>query len=198
MNSLISTPESRAFTGGRERKQRSASLCNLTLIFSSARRQNTSLSSPSGWVCMCRQQQCVPVCVWVHGPHWGNSASNNRPNRVGFLRSLQPQTFICFPPPADTVMDVSRKSAPHFCTGPSLIVYSIASNLWRELDGRGPVLKTTSVSHWNPETYWKEQEKNHFYSNLMLLLRWASLLLLLRVIFERFLGLVLNYVMLQT
>lgn len=139
---------------------------------------------------------CACVCVWVHGPRWGNSASNNRPNRVSFHRSLQPQTFIRFPPPADTVMDGSRKSALHFCTGPRIIVYIIASNLWRELDGRGPVLKTTSVSHRNPETYWKEQEKNNFYSNKMLLLRCASLLLWLEVIFERSLTLVLNFDML--
>lgn len=162
MNSLISTPESRAFTGGRERKQRPASLCNLTLIFSSARRQNMSLSDPSGLVYTRRQQRCAfacVVCAWTHGPRWGNSASNNRPNRVGFHRSLQPQTFICFPPPADIVMDGSRKSAPHFCTGPRIIVYSIASNLWRELDGRGPVLKTTSVSHRNPATRTEKSER---------------------------------------
>ncbi len=160
MNSLISTPESRAFTRGRERKQRSASLCNLTHFFKcketkheSVRPIRVSVYAQTTAMCAC---VCVCVCVCVHGPSWGNSASNNRPNRVDFHRSLQPQTFICFPPPADTVMDGSCKSALHFCTGPHIIVYSIASNLWRELDDRGPVLKTTSVSHRNPETHVEE------------------------------------------
>ncbi len=145
-----------------ERENKDLLHCVTSHIFSSARRQNTSLSGPSGWACMRRQQQCVPVCVCVcvcvcvHGPSWGNSASNNRPNRVDFHRSLQPQTFIRFPPPVDTVMDGSCKSTLHFCTGPHIIVYSIASNLWRELNDRGPVLKTTSVSHRNPETHVEE------------------------------------------
>lgn len=178
MNSFISTPESRAFTGGRERKQRSASLCNLTLIFSSARRQNTSLSGPSGWVCMRRQQQCVPVCVCECMALVGETvpAITGQTESVSTVHCNHKHSYASHHLQTSLWM-VLAKSVLHFCTGPRIIVYIIASNLWRELDGRGPVLKTTSVSHRNPETYWKEQEKNNFYSNKMLLLRCASLLL---------------------
>ncbi len=48
-----------------ERENKDLLHCVTSHIFSSARRQNTSLSGPSGWACMRRQQQCVPVCVYV-------------------------------------------------------------------------------------------------------------------------------------
>ncbi len=152
-----------------ERENKDLLHCVISHLFFQVQGDKTRVCPAHQGECVCADNSnvcmCVCLCVCVHGPRWGNSASNNRPNRVGFHRSLQPQTFICFPPPADTVMDGSCKSAPHFCTGPRIIVYSIASNLWREFDDRGPVLKTTSVSHRNPEMYVEEREKNNFYSN---------------------------------
>lgn len=163
MNSVISRPGKPGVYGGVAGTQRSTSLCNLALVFP---RDKTRVCPARRGV---RVATCAfaRVCVETRALILGSGANNNRPNRAGFHRSLQPQTFVRFPPPADTVMDGSRQSAPQLCTGARIIVYSTASNLWRELDCRGPVLKTTSVSHRNGETNTRERERD--YPNVLCL-----------------------------